>query len=48
MLAQHSIVKSRIVSIDVILDLDATKWPYSQNANYGNIIMPCDEKMKNR
>jgi hypothetical protein len=34
----------RIVSTDLILDLDAAKWIYVQNANYGNIIKPCDEK----
>jgi hypothetical protein len=38
----------RIVSTDLILDLDAGKWLYLQNANYGNMIKPCDEKMKNR
>jgi hypothetical protein len=38
----------RIVSTDLILDVDTSKWIYSQNANYGNIVMPCDEKMKNR
>jgi hypothetical protein len=38
----------RIVSTDLILDIDSSKWLYSQNANYGNIIMPYDEKMKNR
>jgi hypothetical protein len=38
----------RIVSTDLILDVDTSKWVYSQNANYGNLIMPCDENMKNR
>jgi hypothetical protein len=38
----------RIVSTDFILDVDTSKWIYAQNANYGNLIMPCDEKMKNR
>lgn len=38
----------RIVSTDLILDVDTSKWIYSQNANYGNMVMPCDEKMKNR
>ena len=38
----------RIVSTDLILDVDSSKWLYSQNANYGNIIMPCDEKMKKK
>jgi hypothetical protein len=35
----------RIVSTDLILDLDSAKWIYMQNANYGNIIKPCDEKV---
>jgi hypothetical protein len=35
----------RIVSTDLMLDLDAGKWIYMQNANYGNIIKPCDEKI---
>ena len=35
----------RIVSTDLILDLETTKWIYMQNANYGNIIKPCNEKM---
>jgi hypothetical protein len=35
----------RIVSTDLILDLDAAQWIYMQNANYGKIIKPCDEKV---
>jgi hypothetical protein len=35
----------RIVSTDLILDLDTAKWLYLQNANYGNIIKPCVEKV---
>jgi hypothetical protein len=38
----------RIVSTDLILDIDTSKWIYAQNANYSNIIMPCDQKMKSR
>lgn len=38
----------RIVSTDLILDVESSKWIYSQNANYGNLIMSCPEKMKGK
>lgn len=38
----------RIVSTDMIFDVENANFIYMEDANYGNLIMSCEEKLRNQ
>ena len=38
----------RIAATELILDIDTARWLYMEDANYGTLILPCNEHIKDK
>lgn len=38
----------RIISSDMLFDVENAKFIYMEDANYGHLLMPCGEKPRNQ